>query len=258
MKIGIYDSGIGGFGPLQYLSKELNNAEFYYYADDILGPYGCLDEAKITQRCHHVADHLLKKGIDLLFIACNTATAIAIDSTRESFDLKIVGIEPYLNALHKEQIGEQKVAAIMTEVMSKSERLKKLKNRVDPDNKIDIFAMPKLASLIEALYADPANTSLIADIKQELSPLHKSQYNHLILGCTHYPLINSLIEEYLNVKSLDPAEHVTRQIVNLIANDEQESLKPSTYFHFFRSSIDKWSTIPWAQLNKNLQSMQTS
>jgi len=102
IKIGLFDSGIGGYTVLQELFRLMPQADFYYISDDANAPYGPKSDEFITERTIAISDTLLQQNVDLIVVACNTATAASIDALRaHNPNFKIVGVEPYLNAYYK-------------------------------------------------------------------------------------------------------------------------------------------------------------
>ncbi|OFZ21382.1 MAG: glutamate racemase [Bdellovibrionales bacterium RIFOXYA1_FULL_36_14] len=220
IQIGMFDSGVGGLSILSEVHELIADLEVYYIADNAYCPYGEKSEAQLIDRAMEITDLLLKKDVQLITLACNTITAAAIKKLREKYSLPFVGVEPYLNAYNKEiEIKElSKLAVLTTKYTASSEKFWSLKNRLDPENKIFHATSDKLAMLIEDIF----NTGFDHDKKilvmKELDPLKGLGFTHVILGCTHYPLINSFIENYLSVKCIAPGRHVALRIKDLLTN----------------------------------------
>lgn len=244
INIGLFDSGIGGFSILNELFSVFPEAQYFYYSDDAFAPYGPKSDQEITKRAFVVTEELLKNNVDLIVIACNTATASSIDELREKFPtIPFVGVEPYLNAYYKMPEGPKKVMVLTTESTGKSERFKRLKSRLDPDSKIDHFALKNLARLVESFYYHPSEKNAFeAEVKEELAFLQNKKYTHAILGCTHYPLVASLIEENLQLKTISPCPYIASRVLDLMKeavvkkNDKSIDLK----FNFYSSSNNQW------------------
>lgn len=250
IKIGVFDSGIGGFSVLGELFKALPEATYFYISDDANAPYGPKSDEFITERSFAITEELLKQGVQLIVIACNTATAASIDKLREKFkSVPFVGVEPYLNAYYKMPEGlsedQKKMMVLTTESTGKSERFKRLKERLDPKSQIDHFSLKNLARLIEEYYYSD-NTSSIAekfqkDFEDEMRFLKDKKYSFAILGCTHYPLVRDRLECFLNLKTISPDAHVAQRVVNLIlGEDERQKKKGAENFHFFSSKNNQW------------------
>lgn len=218
--IGLFDSGIGGFSVLSETLKILPGVETYYISDDAHAPYGDKSEEFILERSRALTKILLEeKKVDLVVVACNTATAVAIAELRKSYPhVPFVGIEPYLNIQKRYHSDDphRRFVVLTTARTGKSEKFKKLKEMLDPENKIDHYGMERLASLIEEAYHKGMSLSLRQEIEKDLLPLKEKKYTHVILGCTHYPLISQMIENFLQVECINPAPYVALRIKNLL------------------------------------------
>lgn len=248
-KIGIFDSGIGGFSVLSELFKAMPFASFYYISDDAFAPYGPQSDEFITERTIVLTEELLKCGVELIVVACNTATAASIDHLRERYkSIPFVGVEPFLNAYYKMPDGllahEKKMMVLTTESTGKSERFKRLKERLDPDSQIAHFGLKNLARLIEEFYYHPENRDEFENkLEEELSFLKPHQYAYAILGCTHYPLIRQNIEKILNVKTISPCSHVAQRVkeISQTTSHENKESVPENFFHYLSTSNNTWT-----------------
>ena len=240
MKVGLFDSGIGGFSILRELLDF--PLELFYVADDAFSPYGKKPDELIEKRCHEVTSVLVDKGVDLVVVACNTATALGIQSLRESFPgIQFVGVEPYLNIVNQKNLFEEgRLAALITPSTKSSLRFKGLQERVDPSEQISVFGCPNLAGLIEKAYLEGMNPQVKKEIQKELAPIRKGSFSHVILGCTHYPLIQSFIEEELGCSCISPGPFVAKRVFDLL---DKKTLVRSTYdeFHFLSTEKGAWS-----------------
>lgn len=220
-RIGIFDSGIGGFSILHEIMAKGPAVEIDYISDDAYAPYGEKSDSQIIQRSRFITEILLERGCSLVVVACNSATAAAIAVLRNCHrDVPFVGVEPYINVLnHRTQFpGITKAAVITTELTGKSKKFKLLKQKIDPLNRIQHVSMPNLASIVERVLENGLDSSSKASLQRELDSLKKLELSHLILGCTHYPLISSLIEDELNVVTVSPGKHVAERVLDLISN----------------------------------------
>lgn len=241
LKIGLFDSGIGGFSVLAELLDAKPSADFFYYSDDAHAPYGPKSDEYITERAFIITDELIKQGVSLIVVACNTATAASIDSLRAKYpQMKFVGVEPFLNAYYKIS-NIKKMAVMTTESTGKSERFKRLRERLDPENHIDHFSLKYLAKNVEHLYQDPSfepEFDKLLDV--ELDVLKNLGYSHVILGCTHYPLVRKKIERILKLTAISPDRHVAQRVVELTKELAQDEKKSFSDFHFYSSSNNQW------------------
>lgn len=246
-RIGVFDSGIGGFSILRHLFVQLGQCDFYYVADSEFCPYGDKDEEQIKKRSFEITEMLIEKGVDIIVLACNTATAHAIDDLRTHFqDYRFIGVEPYINAINKlESVDVQHSWVSMTTLnTSKSKRYLDLLKNKDGQGKIQTVVIPELASLIENLYHFPDQQEKILDlIKKSLSPLSQIKIDNLILGCTHYPLIENILRDFTGAKIIDPSHSIALHTSNTLKIYEDKSTDFPENFQFFDTKIKQWQSI---------------
>lgn len=238
VKIGLFDSGIGGFSILIQLLSLLPDAEFFYYSDDKNAPYGPKTDDFITNRSMEITEILIKKGVDLIVVACNTATAASIDSLRAKYpNLPFVGVEPYLNAYYKMPEGKKNMAVLTTVSTGKSERFKRLKEKLDPDGNIAHYSLPNMARLIEDFYFNRIDqTNFFAEVKNELAPIKEKNHTHVILGCTHYPLISKMIETETGAIAVSPDHYVALRVAEVLKLKITEKINNENKVFSFCSS----------------------
>lgn len=259
MKIGVVDSGVGGFSVLTELYKLMPAEQYYYLSDQDHAPYGNKDTDFLVKRLHLLTNELLGEQVDLIVVACHTATAQAIESLRQTFELPFVGIEPYLNVLNTQADKSENYVVLVTETTANSDRFLKLKQRLDPASLINIFACKNLASLIESYFHDEISLEDFNDgLERELElvlELKKSLPNlgTAILGCTHYPLIQKQIEEATQLKTVFPGAAIAlrtqERLRSLFAYSAPSSPKTAG-FHYRRRVDDSWQYKPWNYLQK--------
>ena len=258
MKIGVIDSGVGGFSVLRELYQLMPGEEYFYLSDQEHSPYGDKDTEYLRKRLFVLCDELLAQEVDLIVIACHTATAQAIEALRANYQLPFVGIEPYLNVLKHPQDGDQYVV-LMTESTSKSSRFHELRERLDPNKKINLFACKKLASITEAYFHDEITAmhfeqSVALELKH-IENLKSSlpQLTTAILGCTHYPLVSRQIEAATGLKTIFPgqaiAKRVKERLYSLFAYSTASDIHTDG-FHYRRKVSDPWQHKPWKYLQK--------
>ncbi len=222
MNVLFIDSGIGGISTLQECVKLIPNLNFIYYADDKYSPYGNLSQKLITKRLENIIDDLLiTNNINIVVLACNTATANSIDFLRKKYMLPIVGIEPAINL-----ITSNHAAVIATPSTIMQSRFKNLVNK--SKFKIDVIPEPYLAKLIDNyfLYGDIFALDEIENIVKELC---SQNYSTIVLGCTHYLHIKKLFEKYNNIITTDGNYGLAKQLKRLIL-EQNTSIKPTRKF----------------------------
>jgi glutamate racemase len=227
--IGVFDSGIGGLSVLRALQQEMPLERFVYLADNAHAPYGEKSEAFVSQRTHAVAQHLLAQHqIKALVVACNTATAAAIQGLRAHHPtLPLVGVEPALKpalALSR----TRQIGVIATRGTVASEKFARLLTSVQGEATFVVQACNGLALAIEqSTLPDQAHVAQ-AQIRHWLQTYTQAmghfgraagQIDTLVLGCTHYVFIEHTLRELLgpDVQLVSTGEPVARQTHRLLA-----------------------------------------
>lgn len=249
-KAGVFDSGIGGLSILREIMDRVPMLQVDYISDDSFAPYGTKSDREIIQRSEYVTDILLNRGAELVVVACNSATAAAISVLREKNpETSFVGVEPYINVLNHEDIcpGIEKAAVITTVLTGNSRKFNELRQRLDPDGRILHFSLPDLATIVERILEEGLSEELSEMLKKELSPLHDPKLSHLILGCTHYPLIAGLIEKELGVTTISAAPYVAKRVMNLLPREDGP---PASGFSFLSTSNMRWEARTFEELNR--------
>jgi glutamate racemase len=208
--IGIFDSGIGGLTVVNEFFNRLPGEDIVYFGDTARVPYGSKSESVVRRFALEDAAFLLKHRVKMIVVACHTATSFAMDLLLETHDLPILGvvdpgIEAALAATRNGKIG---VIGTRGTVTSRTYETK-LK-AVRPDIRLSAQACPLFVPLVEEGWLDTDVTREVARIY--LQPMIQAEIDTLILGCTHYPLLKSVIREILGpgVQLIDSAEETAK------------------------------------------------
>ena len=219
--IGVYDSGIGGLSILRALRAELPEQDFIYLADSGHAPYGERESEHVLHRARRVSGHLLGRGIEALVVACNTATAVAIEALRQEHPgLPIIGVEPALKPAvalsHTRRIGV--MATRGTLQSDKFARL--LRSQEGGQVQFVLQACDGLALAIENSVdgSDQSAAALLECASRHVEALGscgsgQGQVDTVVLGCTHYPLVAPLLQRLVGaqVSLLETGPSVARQ-----------------------------------------------
>ncbi len=189
-EIGVFDSGVGGFTVLRELRELLPTAPLRYLADTAYAPYGGRTPDDIRQRSLCIAEHLIDRGAGLIVVACNTATAHAIEALRARWPtLPFVGTEPGIKpAVAATRNG--RIGLLATPATAASARLRALIERHVGDRNVVVQGCPGVVDRIEA--GDLSSEALRALVNRHCEPLRAAGVDTALLGCTHYPLIEPL------------------------------------------------------------------
>lgn len=214
-EIGVFDSGVGGFTVLRELRTLLPTAHLRYLADTAYAPYGNRSPEEIRARSIAITEHLIDKGAELIVVACNTATAHAIDALRARWPaLPFVGTEPGIKpAVAATRNG--RIGLLATPSTAASARLRALIDRHIGDHLIVVQGCAGVVDRIEA--GDLNSAELQALVDRYCEPLRAAGIDTALLGCTHYPFIEPLWRAALgpNVELLRIETAVARRAVSL-------------------------------------------
>lgn len=219
--IGVFDSGIGGLSVLREIHRLCPTQSTLYIADQLHIPYGQKSQTDLLQYCDSITQYLIKRGSKLIVVACNTATAAAIDQLRAQYpDVPFVGMEPALKpAAQLTKVG--KVGVLATAGTFKSQRYAQLMKRFAADVQ---FFENDCVGLVEQIERGALQTAKTQEmLEQFINPMLENQIDTLILGCTHYPFVESLIDLIVGdgVTVINPAPAVAKQVKRTINNFEQ-------------------------------------
>jgi glutamate racemase len=218
--IGVFDSGVGGLTVLRELRRELPAVPLRYVADTAHAPYGERSSDYIAERSLRVAEHLVHEGARLLVVACNTATAHAIAALRARWpQLPIVGTEPGIKPAVAASLmhGQGRIGVLATPATIASARYRELLARHAGDAQVFSQPCPGLADLIEA--GDLRAPALQQLIETLCAPLRAAGVDTVLMGCTHYPLVQAQLQQALGeqVRLLNIETAVAQQAARLWA-----------------------------------------
>ncbi len=211
--IGVFDSGVGGLSVLRALQRALPDAAWLYVADCAHAPYGERSTAYVVERSTRIAQHLFEQGCSGLVVACNTATAIAIDTLRERWPQHpVVGVEPGLKpAVVATRNG--RIGVLATPATLASTRYRSLIAAQPARFHIVNRPCPDLAGLIEQ--GESAEAALSHAIASHCTVLRQEEVDTVVLGCTHYAFVRQAIAAQMgnDVHIVDTADAVAQQAV---------------------------------------------
>jgi glutamate racemase len=216
MAIGIFDSGVGGLSVVRHIQRLLPGEKLLYLADQAHVPYGIRPAKEIRRFSENITRFLAAKGASLIVVACNTATAAAIDHLRSKFpDLPFVGMEPAVKPAAS-QTRNGKIGVLATAGTFESQRYASLLARFAGNILAYESDCPGLVSQIEAGELQSPQTEAI--LRQAIRPMVAAGVDTLILGCTHYPFVLPLIEQIAGpaVTIIDPAPAVAQQVKRIL------------------------------------------
>lgn len=195
--IGVFDSGLGGLSVLKELALSMPSEDFLYLGDIARLPYGTKSQQVVSKYSLSCANFLYEKGIKALVVACNTATAMALPTLQETLSIPVLGvIEPGVKAALNQ--SSKSVLVLATEGTVKSEAYLKEFKAQNFQGKVEQLACPLLVPLAEEGWFDHPITEQV--LKTYFSPLSLKDYDTILLGCTHYPLLERSIRKVIGDK----------------------------------------------------------
>lgn len=213
--IAVFDSGVGGISVLRQLRKVMPNERYLYFGDSANAPYGTKSLQEVQRLALSVAQRLVAQGVKALVVACNTATAVAIDVLRETYpDLIVVGIEPALKVGADKYPGGH-IGVMATPVTLEGEKFHRLLDRFTDQCRVSLISAPGLADLVEeGMQNSPQGEVLL---RRLLEP-YRGKLDALVLGCTHYPFAQKMIQKILGSETelLDGGEGTAAQTKHLL------------------------------------------
>ncbi|MBC7911485.1 MAG: glutamate racemase [Pyrinomonadaceae bacterium] len=216
LPIGIFDSGVGGLTVYRALHAALPNEHFVYLGDTARIPYGTKSLATVERYAVENSRFLDTRGIKLLVVACNTASALALPAIRKCVGVDVIGvIEPGANAAVA-ATTKGRIGVIATEATVQSGAYSKAIARLDKNAQVIETACPLFVSLAEEGWADSDEARSIA--AKYLKDIKQSDVDTLVLGCTHYPILRSVIQETLGkeVRLIDSGEATALYVVTML------------------------------------------
>jgi glutamate racemase len=234
--IGVFDSGAGGLSVLQELIRELPNESFIYYADSANCPYGSKPKDKIIELSSAITDFLIAEKCKIIVVACNTATAAAIDWLRDNYSIPFIGMEPAVKpaALSSKT---KSIGVLATAGTFKGRLYLETSQKYASDINVCYQVGEGLVELVEqGIFKSHEAEKLLA---KYLKPMLDCNVDQLVLGCTHYPFFKPLLKEMLpaGVDIIDPAPAVAKQTTKiLLENNLNGNTGNQRLFNAFYSS----------------------
>jgi len=216
LRIGMFDSGVGGLSVLQHVQKTLPNSSFVYFGDTARFPYGGKSPETISRYALENTIFLLEHNIDLLLIACNTATCHSLSRLQKTFSIPIFGIiQPAIEHVIK-TTQNKRIGIIGTKATIQSQIYQKtIAERLDGAH-ITACACPLFVSLVEEQIASRQIIELV--VKEYLAEITKAKIDTLLLACTHYPLLYDAIRKEVgdDIQIVNPAQMLAEATKNHI------------------------------------------
>ena len=214
--VGVFDSGVGGLTVLHECLVHLPHEDFVYLGDTGAFPYGPKSLVEVRRLAFQAAGFLVRQGVKLIVVACNSAGAAALPQLQASFDTPMVGVVlPGARAAIQET-RNRRVGILATEATVRSAAYQNALHALDAGVEVYPVACPRLAPLIQA--GDVFSIDIQDAVREYVAPLKEAGVDTVILGCTHYPLVTPMLRRLLGpaVSLVNSAEEIAREVGEIL------------------------------------------
>lgn len=238
MKVGIFDSGVGGITVLKKAMEYLPAVDYIYYTDNLHVPYGTKPKEEVYGYVKQIVDFLIKEGVDVIVIACNTATCIAVQRLREQTHIPIIGMEPAVKLALDDNI-EGKILVTATPLTLTTDKYKNLVEHTDTNHRTVSLPLPELVQFAEE--RDFNEEKLCTYFAEKFSQYDLNEFRGIVLGCTHFVYFRKYLEKILpaHMKIYDGNDGTVRHLREcLLLNDKpikDLQQKATTHVEFYYS-----------------------
>lgn len=243
--IGIFDSGVGGLTVVNAMVQAHPSESLIYFGDTGRYPYGVRSKRVIVEFSRQIAHFLEDRGCKFIVVACNSASAMALDEVKASVNVEVIGvIEPGAAAAVR-ATANKRVGVIGTEATIGSQSYTRAIHRLDPDIQITALACPLFVGLAEEGFSGKAATRLVAE--EYLAPIIAAGVETLVLGCTHYPLLREDIASVMgpDVQLIDSATEVARVVGERLKarNHHRENGGQGRHAYYVSDTPEKFAKV---------------
>ena len=241
--IGVFDSGVGGLTVAREIMRQITNERIVYFGDTARVPYGSKSKDNIIKFSRQIIRFLQTENVKAIVIACNTASALALDEMQQEFDLPILGVVKPGAKVAVETTANKRIGLIGTEANIRSGVYTRYIKSLDDEAKVFEKACPLFVPLVEEGWLHDDITLQVAS--RYLEELKEKDIDTLIMGCTHYPLIRSTIRKVMGdkVNLVNPAYETAIELKNLLERDNLANKcdvdSPSSMYRFYVSDAEE-------------------
>lgn len=217
--IGIFDSGVGGLSVFREILKLLPDEKYIYWSDSAHCPYGEKSREYIIGRAREITSWLIGQGAEIIVVACNTATAAAISTLREEFDVPFIGMEPAVKpAAQATRSGV--VGVLATAGTLKATKYIDTRAKWAQNVRIEEHIGQGFVELVESGKINGEAAEAV--VERSLRPLLDAGADTIVLGCTHYPFLSETIQKIAgdSIRIIDPAPAVARHLEEVMKEKE--------------------------------------
>ncbi|MFQ6053418.1 MAG: glutamate racemase [Candidatus Bathyarchaeia archaeon] len=236
--IGVFDSGFGGLSLVKEIFKQLPNEEIIYFADTARCPYGVRPFSEVRGFVIEIIEFLRKKGVKMVVIACNTATAAGLEAARARFSMPVVGVIEHGAESAVKTSRNSRIGVIATEGTVKSGAYQAAISLLNPDALVLGRPCQEFVGLVEEGRTEGEEVERM--VLRCLSPLLKEEIDTLVLGCTHFPFLRDEIRKVIGegVKIVDPAVQTVAHVGEILRSKGLERGRREPPVHRYYTTGD--------------------
>jgi glutamate racemase len=215
--IGVFDSGVGGLTVLDECLARLPAEDFLYFGDTAWFPYGDKSPEQLRGRSEAIARWLLGRGAKLIVVACNTATAAALAHLQMHLDVPVIGVMTAESHAAVQSTRSRRIGLLATEATVASGSYQRMIHAHDAGAEVTAVACPGLAPAIQR--DNPFDDEIVEMVRDYTAPLREAGVDTVILGCTHYPMVERLIRRHVPADAtlISSGEEIAREISGTLA-----------------------------------------
>lgn len=238
LTIGIRDSGVGGLTVARRVVERFPNANLLYFADTAHVPYGDKTPEQVRHFALSISQFLISQGAQMLVFACNTTSALALESARARFDVPIFGvIRP--GARVAANLSQGKVGVLATAATVTSGVYSKVLRQYRVDLEIEEIGCPAFVPLVESERTE--SVEALEACKHYLAPLRRFGADTVILGCTHYPLLLPSLQKVApEIRFIDPATAVAEEVAECVGENVTGTGSRRFFVSGERAGVASW------------------
>ncbi|WP_372770276.1 glutamate racemase [Pseudoalteromonas sp.] len=242
----VFDSGIGGTSVLEHIQNKIPHAKLSYLMDNKYLPYGELSFEFLTQRITSLLSHFITliEPVDLLVIACNTASTQTLDILRQHFNFPIVGVVPAIKPAAEKTLSK-KIGVLATPATVANEYTASLVKNFAASCSVSLYGSSQLVKLAEQKFWK--NDLDSKQLEQELNTLYiDKEIDQLVLGCTHFPIIAEEIKLHINPQTtlLDSGEAIANRVISLLGENVMALDNKKQPVSYFATAAFKQTKLP--------------
>ena len=242
--IGVFDSGVGGLTVVKEIMRALPAESIVYYGDTARVPYGSKSAETITAYSRQIAKFLMTQEVKAIVVACNTASALALETIKAEFDVPFIGVVKPGAKMAAQATNNKKIGIIATEGTIASGIYESFLKATSPEVEVFGKACPLFVPLVEEGWLDDVVTEQVAE--RYLTELREKQVDTLVLGCTHYPLLRRVVGKVMGeqVTLVNPAYETARELKYVLEDNhilrDSATSQPTVHKFYVSDGAEKF------------------